>query len=101
MLMFVKHLEHCLAHRKCYASVWWVNSHLYSTPDTVPANKNLKWRALHLCHIYTKGQLEENNVMMYLGKKGGTLLKNLLRSIQMVISKLWLGIFVMGTAIKR
>lgn len=62
--MFAKHLEHCLAHRKCYVSVWWIKSNLYSSPDTVPENKNLKWRSLHLCNGYIKGQLEENNVIM-------------------------------------
>lgn len=81
MLMFAKHLEHWLAHRKCYVSVWWINSNLYSSPDTVSVNKNLKLISLHLCHIYIKKQPEENNVIMQLGEKGGTLFKNLIRSI--------------------
>jgi hypothetical protein len=62
--MFIKHIEHCLALRKCNGSVWWINSSLYSSPDTVPANRSLKWSSMNLCHIYIKGQLEENKVII-------------------------------------
>ena len=55
---------------------------------------------MHLWYIYTKGQLEKNNVARKGG--GGALLKNLVTSIEMVISKLWLGIFVIkGAVIKK